>query len=65
MSPDVNEFEVEANIRTNVFRQGNYVAVCKGCSHVIRVDNPVGIIATSSSPVSGLGSKPRKICTVD
>ena len=64
MSPDVNEFELEANIRRSAFRQGNYIAVCKECSHVIRVHNPVGIIATSSSPVSGLGSKPRKICRV-
>lgn len=64
MSPDVNEFELEANIRRSAFRQGNYIAVCKGCSHVIRVHNPVGIIATSRSPVSGLGSKPRQICRV-
>ena len=64
MSPDVNEFELEANIRRSAFRQGSYIAVCKGCSHVIRVHNLVGIIATSSSSVSGLGAKPRKICGV-
>ena len=64
VSPDVNEFELEA-LSWNRRRQGYYVANCQGCSHVICVHNSVGIIATGSSPVSGLGSEPRKVFRVN
>ena len=52
-STDGYEFKLEAH--TKFFLHGKYVAICQGCSHVICVHNSVGIIATGSSPVSGLG----------
>ena len=64
MPPDVYKFELKT-LTIEICRQGQYVAVCKGCSHVICVHNSVGIIATGSSPVSGLGPKPFKVITPD
>ena len=64
MPPDVYKFELKT-LTVEICRQGQYVAVCKGCSHVICVHNSVGIIATGSSPVSGLLPKPFKVITAD
>ena len=64
MPPDVYKFELKT-LTIEICRQGQYVAVCKGCPHVICVHNSVGIIATGSSPVSGLGPKPFKVITPD
>ena len=64
VSTDVHKFEQEAS-SIDPCRQCQYVAVCQGCSHVICKHNSVGIIATGSSPVSGLGPKPCKVCWVD
>ena len=63
ISTDVYEFKLEA--RTKFFLHGKYVAICQGCSHVICVHNSVGIIATGSSPVSGLVPKPCQVCWAD
>ena len=64
VSTDVYKFEQVAR-SIDPCRQCQYVAVCRGCSHVICEHNSVGIIATGSSPVSGLGSKPCKVCWAD
>ena len=63
MSTDVYEFKLEA--RTKFFLNGKYVAICQGCSHVICVLSSVGIIATGSAPVSGLGPKLCQVCWAD
>ena len=64
VSTDVYKFEQEAR-SIDPCRQCQYVAVCQGCSHVICEHNSVGVIATGSSPVSGLGPKPCKVCWAD
>ena len=64
VSTEVYKFEQVAR-SIDPCRQCQYVAVCQGCSHVICEHNSVGIIATGSSPVSGLGPKPCKVCWAD
>ena len=64
MPPDVYKFKLKA-LTIVIVWQGKYVAVCLGCSHVICEHNFIGVIATGSSPVSGLGPKPFKLFTAD
>ena len=64
MPPDVYKFELVAG-SPDQCRQGQYVTMCQGCSHVICVHNSIGIIAAGSSPVSGLDSKPFQVFTAD